>query len=149
MRLIPCGDYDSDSNQKIRKAAFNIVFAITRAFLPNIPTDGFSLLVADCFRIKTRHLIEYKEWFLVEVGMYEYCGVGHDLVEICYWHISDKGEMSINSRTTSLDAARIVAEHIAHGWLPGVLKELEDKHGHGAAAKLAKELGLPLEIFVS
>jgi hypothetical protein len=148
-RLVRCGDYDSEANQKIRKAAFNLSFAIAKAFLPDIPTDGFNLLLTGCFRIKTRHIIEPKEWFVAEVEMYEYAGFGHH-EKICYWHISDKGEIHFSDGCiASLNAARIIAEHITHGWLPKVITKLANEHGRETATKLAEELGLPMEISAS
>jgi hypothetical protein len=142
-RLLRYGDPESETNLKVRAAAFNVVFAISNAFLPDPLTDRINIFLTGCFRITTSHIIKPKEWLITEVGMYKYLGFDGRCEDIYHWWTTDKGDMCFpNNWTTSLDAARIVAEHIANGWLPKVLNALEKQRGRDVAAKLGQELGL-------
>jgi hypothetical protein len=143
-RLMRYGDRDSEANQKIRKAAFNVIFAICKAFLPGHPTDSFRILICGQCRIKIRYMCEPATSLLVEVEMYELFSRDAHHEDICYWHIDAGGEWKNVPQSTSLPAARVIAEHLANGWLPKVLEELKERRGREAALKLSQELGLPL-----
>jgi hypothetical protein len=123
------GDENSEANRKIRKAMFNIVFAVCKAFLPNSIREGFRIKISDGCAIET---YQYRDSYYVTVQLY---GV------LCKPSLKLTGEIS-KDRMLSLNAARITAERIANGWLPEVLDELKIKRGRKAVLKLSEELGL-------
>jgi hypothetical protein len=134
LRLIRHGDKNSVSNQKVRKAAFNILLAICRSFFPE--PHKFTLFAFGRL-----------PWGFVIADPQSESIAGKPMVVIkrngCrIMGFIKEGALPSNGMIP-LDDAEFKAEQISHGGISKVLDELESLRGREAAMALRKEFGLP------
>jgi hypothetical protein len=136
MRLIRYGDENSDVNSKARKAAFNIAAAVCKAFFPNYPEGK-----AESIYLPNDYLIEPKRVFVLGRWSNGVSLMGKGNFGFPIYETSAEGTKP-NGHMLGLAPMRCLAECIARGWLPLVVRKLECYRGSDAALRLAKELGL-------
>jgi len=136
LRLLRHADRNSIANQKLRKAAFNILFAICKAFIPephNFRGFAFGRLPwgfiiagpqSDPSPADLRTCVVLKQNGRTVMGFVK------------------EGALPENGMLSFGDA-EFIAERIGYEGISKVLDELEFLRGREAAVALMKELGLP------
>jgi hypothetical protein len=143
-RLARCGNRNSEENREVEQAAFDIIFSIFKAFLPDRLANGTIQLPGAC-RIIFQE-VENGRMLSVHAEVNELIRDDHSQM-LSSWWVNSVGEVSFFSEHRAvLSGARILAEHIADGWLSEVLTQLEKEHGREAAAALADEFAILLEV---